>query len=419
MKKLIFTSILLFSPFLRAQDTGGKIKIFYDCQTWNCEQTYIRQNLPEVEFVRDRNFADVHIQMVSEGNGSGGNTFHLDFFGQNDYREIQEKYSFSTGADSTQDEFRVLLLKYLKFGLMKFWMKNGLADKLQLNLDIPENKKTEQDGWNNWVFNVGINGWLNGSSNGDYSNYTTYVSAKQIKEMNKFSFSSRYNRGKQTYRYGNDIIVSNREFFNINLSEILGINDHWSYGVFTRFDRSRYSNYKQAYELFAGLEYSLFPYRESSKRRLVLSLQTGSIYNMYFERTIYNKTDEWLWRTKIDFNGNLVKKWGNIYAGIDYNTYLHDFDLNSMGFNMGTQIRLTKGLNFNINGYYAITHDQINIAGGDLTIEELLLAQKELQSGYQYFFNVGLNYSFGSIYNSIVNPRFDNATGSGRSCVCF
>jgi hypothetical protein len=418
-KNVLIILTLVYSSILFAQETK-KVKIFYDCQTWNCDVTYVKQNLPEVEFVRDRNFADVHILIVSENNGSGGNTYHLEFFGQNDYKEIQEKFDFSTGSDSTKDDFRAELIKYLKLGLLKFWMKNGLADKLQIDLNIPKKETKEADKWNNWVFKLGINGWYNGSSNHSNSDYSGYISAKQIKEKNKFMFSLRYNKGKSTYKYGSQEILSEKEFFNISLSEVIGINEHWSYGVFTRFDRSKYSNYQQAYEVFGGLEYSFFPYKESSKHSLVLSLQTGSLYNKYFEKTVYNKTDEWLWRSKVYLNGDLVKKWGNLYAGLEYKVYLHNFDLNSFGFNLGTSLRLAKGLNFNTNAYYGITHDQINIAAGNLSLEETLLAQKELQSGYNYYFNVGLSYSFGSIYNSIVNPRFDNAgDGQGRTCVCF
>lgn len=50
---------------------------------------------------------------------------------------------------------------------------------------------------------------------------------------------------------------------------------------------------------------------------------------------------------------------------------------------------------------------KVNIPRGDLTVEELLLRQQQLQSGFNYFVSVGFNYSFGSIYNTIVNPRFD------------
>ena len=81
---------------------------------------------------------------------------------------------------------------------------------------------------------------------------------------------------------------------------------------------------------------------------------------------------------------------------------LHEFS-----FYLGTNFRIFKGLTFNISGNYNITNNQINLAGGDLSLEELLLRQQQVKSGYNYFVSTGLNYSFGSIYNTIVNPRFN------------
>ena len=40
------------------------------------------------------------------------------------------------------------------------------------------------------------------------------------------------------------------------------------------------------------------------------------------------------------------------------------------------------------------------------TSEEVLLRLRELQSGYQVSVDISLTYSFGSIFNNIVNPRF-------------
>ncbi|HEX2457685.1 MAG TPA: hypothetical protein VHI99_28565 [Vicinamibacterales bacterium] len=37
--------------------------------------------------------------------------------------------------------------------------------------------------------------------------------------------------------------------------------------------------------------------------------------------------------------------------------------------------------------------------------------QRELATSYQYDISFGISYSFGSIYNNIVNPRFRSAGG--------
>ena len=38
---------------------------------------------------------------------------------------------------------------------------------------------------------------------------------------------------------------------------------------------------------------------------------------------------------------------------------------------------------------------------------EVLLQLRELKTSYRYDISVGLSYTFGSIYNNVVNPRFD------------
>ncbi len=228
-----------------------------------------------------------------------------------------------------------------------------------------------------------------------------------------------YNNGHSQYTYNQQKIISDQEYFSLNIYQIWGINQHWSYGVFGNFNRSKYRNYERSISTYGGLEYNFFPYKESASKSLVLTAKLGSVFNTYFEKTVYNKTEEQLWHGKLLLNGNIVKKWGSIYAGVDYQSYLHNLNLYAVGFNLGTNLRITKGLDFNTNAYYGIQHDQINIAAGNLSLEETLLAQKQLQSGYNYYFSIGLSYSFGSIYNSIVNPRFDNDNGQGRSCYCF
>lgn len=418
--KISYLIILLLSFLsVHAQNNHNKVKLFYDCQADFCETTYIKQNLEEVEFVRDRKYADVHIIVLSEQNGSGGQVFHLNFIGQNNFKDVQQKYDFSIGADSTQDIIRKKLLRYLQLGLVPFWYRNGLADKMEIKLNIDKQKKENADKWHHWVFKIGGHAWLNGDSNSGNRNLSGYAKATKIDEQNKFAFSLRYNTGQNHYTYNGNKIKSEREFFYINTYRVWGINQHWSYGIFGQFNRSKYKNYAQSYGTYAGVEYNIFPYKESASKSLVMTLESGGVYNRYFEKTLYNQTKEILWRANLMLNANLVKKWGSIYAGIDYATYLHDFKLYNVGFNLGTNLRIAKGLDFNTNAYYGIQHDQINIAAGNLTLEETLLAQKQLQSGYNYYFSVGLSYSFGSIYNSIVNPRFDNDSSGGRTCYCF
>jgi hypothetical protein len=329
--------------------------------------------------------------------------------GQNNYKNIQENLSFATNTDMTEDQTREMMLKYLKIGLLKYWINSGLLDKLEVKIQKEDTTKTDNeiDSWNNWVFSIGANGWMNGSENNSRNSASIYLSAKQVKEKHKFYFRVSNRINNSMYKYGDTEITSKRESFYLASNYVLSINDHWSYGFFTGTSRSLFSNYKNSSNLFGGLEYDFFDYKESAKKKVTVATKIGAIYNKYYEKTVYEETEELLGQLTTSINGSVVKKWGSLNAGINYSAYLHDFDLNSFGINAGARIRIIKGLTFNINGDYSITHDQINIAAGDRSLEEVLLTQKELQSGYNFYFSTGLSYSFGSIYNTVVNPRFD------------
>jgi len=67
--------------------------------------------------------------------------------------------------------------------------------------------------------------------------------------------------------------------------------------------------------------------------------------------------------------------------------------------------RIIAGLRVNFYTSYSHIRDQLNIPGTELTDEDRLLRLRELQSGYSFDTGVGISYTFGSLFNKIVNPR--------------
>ena len=53
------------------------------------------------------------------------------------------------------------------------------------------------------------------------------------------------------------------------------------------------------------------------------------------------------------------------------------------------------------------------IAGA--TRDDILLARQQLATAYQYQMSVGLTFTFGSIFNGVVNPRFNRAMTAGTA----
>ena len=55
--------------------------------------------------------------------------------------------------------------------------------------------------------------------------------------------------------------------------------------------------------------------------------------------------------------------------------------------------------------------DQLYLPRAGATPEEILVRQQQLATTYRYSINFGLSYSFGSIFNNVVNPRFGSGGG--------
>jgi len=54
-------------------------------------------------------------------------------------------------------------------------------------------------------------------------------------------------------------------------------------------------------------------------------------------------------------------------------------------------------------------HDQLGLVKGGVSAEEVLLRRRELETQYSYYASIGFSYTFGSIYNNVVNPRFGDS----------
>ena len=347
---------------------------------------------------------------TNQRNGSGGRVYEIDIVGQNKFKEFKDKIIFSTNSNNTSDEVRALMLKNIRLGLIRYWVKEGLQDKISISIkrSKPEELVKEKDPWNNWIFELEARGNFNGHETYSKRNLNFNTSARRITEKNKFIFRLRYGNDESIYKFdGNPDQVYNNSNKNITLYNVFSINSHWSAGIFSWAGGSDYSNKDLYITLAPAIEYNFFDYKESFKKQITLAYRLGYNYTNYTETTVFGKTDEYLWNHSLSLKASVRQVWGNINGSVRYESYLHDTALNQFSFNLGARVRLFKGFSFNVGGNYNITNNQINIPAGNLTVEEILLQQQQIKSGYNYRFNIGFSYTFGSMFNTVVNPRFD------------
>jgi hypothetical protein len=161
----------------------------------------------------------------------------------------------------------------------------------------------------------------------------------------------------------------------------------------------------------------VFPYSESTRRQLRINYKAGFGYEKYIDTTVYNKIRENLLSHYLTINYEIIQKWGSADLSLGYSNYLHDWSKNNVSLQAFIELRIAKGLSLNFGGGGSIVHDQLGLVKGGATQQEVLLRLRELETQFQYFTSFGLTYTFGSIYNNVVNPRFGNSGGGGMTII--
>jgi hypothetical protein len=161
-----------------------------------------------------------------------------------------------------------------------------------------------------------------------------------------------------------------------------------------------------------SVEFDLFPYKESTRRQLVFRYGVGLRSFRYDSTTIFGKERETRPAHELVIASEARQKWGSLNVGVTGSQFLDDVSKRRLSLSGSVSWRVVRGLEFNVGGFYEVSRDQLNIPRGTLGDEDILIRLRQLQSGYSYFTSVGLSYTFGSIFNNVVNPRFGRG---GRS----
>jgi hypothetical protein len=198
---------------------------------------------------------------------------------------------------------------------------------------------------------------------------------------------------------------------------VKSLSDHWSVGGSFRVGSSSYSNQKFGFNVMPGIEFDVFPYSESTRRQLRVLYSAGFKREHYRDTTIYDKIRDNLWVHSLETSYEVVQKWGSIDCSLEYANYLHDWSKNNLSFNGYLNLRIAKGLSLSFGGGASLIHDQLSLVKANLSYDEILLQRRQMATNYEYFTSFGITYTFGSIYNNVVNPRFGSSGGGGMTII--
>ena len=390
------------------------LRVFLDCQRMRCEHTHIRREIPYVNWVRDRQDADVHVLAISQSTG-GGQEYIFNFIGLREFAGHADTLRYTTSRTDVQDESRDGQVLTLQMGLMRFVANTPVTDFLTISYDAPGQEEVralpEDDPWNNWIFTVGGNGAFSSETlERDYW-FSGNVSASRTTDDWRIYVTARGNYSESRYEYEeieDSVAVYNNSSYSARSYIIRRLSDHWGAGIRASIGNSISYNQDLYVRAASGIEYSVFPYAESTRRSLTLLYTLGVAGFDYEEITFYDKTTEVLFEQGLEVALGYVQPWGNVGADLEASSYLHDANLHRVDFGVNMRIRVVRGLNFNWRGSVARIRDQIYLSGEGIPLDEILLRRRTRGTDFELGTRFGFSYSFGSIFNNAVNASMDD-----------
>jgi hypothetical protein len=399
------------------RDTTQVLRLFLDCATQGCDFDYLRTQLTWIDYVRDRTAGDVHVITSSLGTGGGGSEVLMRFVGRGRFAGVDDEIRYPMPQGATSDEHRAELTRFLKLGLARYLVRMPQGRHLTLSYAAPVQKgppPSTNDPWKLWVFSVGMNGYLSGESSSKFQDLSGNVSSSRTTKDWKFNIYFSGNKSDNSFDLGDGTTYeSNSHSYYASGLIVKSLGDHLSAGASFSGSSSTQENIDLRGRFAPTVEYDFFKYAEYTKRRLIAQYSIGFNRYDYTEVTIFDREEE----TRVDQRLSLTyatrTTWGNANIGASASNYLSDFKQNRLSINGGMNIRIFKGLSFNYSASYARVRDQITLPRDGASDEEILLRLKRLRTNYQYYGFFGLNYTFGSVFNNVVNPCSRPGGGGG------
>ncbi len=376
----------------------------------------MRTEITFVDYVRDRQDAQVHILVTQQQTGGGGTEFTLHFIGLRELRSISDTVTYVSPPAASQDDLRRGLARTIRLSLVRYYAHLGQAERFDVTYTAPksgtEARGATRDRWNLWVIRITANGYGNGEESNSSVSLFGSVSGNRTTEMWKLIFGANGNYGQSRFT------LSDGSTFN-SYSHSYGFNDlvvkslgpHWSAGERASWTSSTFLNQQRAIRLAPAVEYDVFPYSQSTRRTLTLQYSPGINFFWYKDTTIFDKISEVRADQTLTASIDLRQPWGSVSSSLEGAAYIDDFSKNHLILFSALDLHLIKGLSLSLFGQVSRIRDQLYLPKGDLSDEERLLRLRQLATSYNYFVQVGLSYSFGSIFNNVVNPRFGGSSG--------
>jgi len=294
---------------------------------------------------------------------------------------------------------------------VRYAARSALAPQIQITYEAPpgqpDGDRQRHDPWDYWVFNTGMSGNFSGEESRTTTSLYGSASANRTTEKWKLSFglSAQYSHTVQTIS-ADTTVATDTHSESFGSLTVRSLGDHWAAGLRTSVSASTYYNQSIDVRLLPAVEYNVFPYAEATRHTLTIQYTLGVDAVRYTQETIYERTSEVLPLHTLRALYNTSQPWGSANASVRGSQYLSDPSKMSLGIAGNLDFRIFRGLSIGVHASVSFIHDQLYLPLAGATTDEVLLNLRQLATSYSYYSAIGFSYTFGSIYNNVVNPRF-------------
>lgn len=400
---------------LAAQEPSGPlIRVFLDCQTFHCDFDHFRREITLVDWVRDRQDAQVHILGTSQVTGGGGQEYTFAFIGLREFSGRTDTLRYVSQNTDTGAEVRDRLVQTTTLGLVRYVATTELGRQLRVTLpDRPEEQRqaaATDDPWNFWVFTIGVGGSLDGEQRERNQSFDGEFEANRTADNLKLSLEvfGDFDRRRQDLADEGappDWRVFTSHSVSAEQIAVWSLGGHWSLGLRSTQSTSTFLNDDFTLRGGPAVEYSVFPYAESTRRQLTFRYGVETASFNYQDTTIFGKLSEVLPAHRLDVGLEVQQPWGSVETFLQATQFLHNLARHRVNLSTELDVRIIRGLSLSLEGSVSRIKDQLYLAARDLTPEEILVRQRQLGTDYRYEAFVGFEFQFGSKIANVVNPR--------------
>lgn len=402
-----FFLVLCFGQVLSQKtDTQELIKVRVDCR--GCNNNFIRQNIRSVSHVRDQALADVYV-LINQTFTPASRLFNISLQGLNEFEGINNHFEHPITRTQTSQEQNEELVHVLRIALAPYLL-HRMSDALTLEIASDSGKshtpEEEVDKWRNWIFSIAGRFNLNEQDTRKQSSVTLRFDGDKVTENWRVRLDGRFRRNiLKISEEGQEPFSSRVENEFIGGSVVKSLSNHWSAGVFSSFFSNTADNLNSRVNTSLALEYNFFDYQEVLTREMTIAYRVGMNWQEYQDPTIFDRLEDSFGSQSLAIEIRFRRNWGNFFSTIRGSHFLHNFKRNRLSIDNSASVRVWKGLTVQLNAEFNIIRDQINLPKGEASLEDVILQQRAIAKSYDLFVGTGINYTFGSIFNNILNTR--------------